>query len=150
MVSTTSMVLITAAAVVATALLTIALLATLGSRFLRARMDAAGDQVAAKVRSAVLEAVDEALPRVREEVARGVGEAGEEILPRLRSEVEGGVRDAAEDALPQMREQVRDGFSEALASAVTGGVLGKAGEELVRKGGGVLDILLGSKREDED
>jgi hypothetical protein len=68
MVSTTSMVLITAAAVVATAFLTAALLAILGSRFLRARMDAAGDQVASKVRSAVTEAVDEALPRFREAV----------------------------------------------------------------------------------
>ncbi len=149
MVSTTSMVLITGTAVVTTALLTAAFLAILGSRFLRARMDAVGDQVAAKVRSAVVEAVEEALPRVREEVARGVGEAGEEILPRLRSEVEGGVRDAAEDALPQLREQVRDGFSEALASAMTGGVLGKAGEELVRKGGGVLDALLGSRSDND-
>lgn len=150
MVSTTSMVLITVVAVVATALLTIALLAILGPRFLRSRMDAAGDQMAAKVRTAVTEAVEEALPRVREAVAGGMGEAGEDILPRLRSEVEGGVRDAAEDALPQLREQVRDGFSEALASAVTGGVLGKAGEELVRKGGGVLDMLLGPRRDNED
>ena len=63
MVSATSMVLITGAAVVTTALLTAALLAILGSRFLRERMDAAGEQVAAKVRSAVVEAVEEALPR---------------------------------------------------------------------------------------
>jgi hypothetical protein len=144
------MVLIIGAAVVVTALLTAALLAILGRRFLRTRLDAAGDQLAAKVRMAVTEAVEEALPRVREAVAEGMGEAGEEILPRLRAEVEGGVRDAAEDALPQFREQVRDGFSEALASAVTGGVLGKAGEELVRKGGGVLDMILGTRRDDED
>jgi hypothetical protein len=42
-----------------------------------------------------------------------------------------------------------EGFSEAVASAVTGGVLGKAGEELVRKGGGVIDALLGSRRDEE-
>jgi hypothetical protein len=48
-----------------------------------------------------------------------------------------------------LREQVRDGFSEALASAVTGGVLGKAGEELVRKGSGVLDALLGSRSDND-
>ena len=125
MVSTTSMVLI-AGVVVGTALLTTALLAMLGSRFLRTHMDAAGDQVAAKVQSAVTEAVDEALPRVR-------------------AAVEGGVRDGADGALPRIREQVKDGVSEAIASAVTGGALGKAGEELVRKGGGVLDALLGSR-----
>jgi hypothetical protein len=124
------MVLITGAAVVATALLTAALLVFLGSRFLQTRVDAAGDQVAEKVRSAVTEAVDEALPRVREAI-------------------EGGVRDAADDSVPRIREQVRDGVSEAIASAVTGGVLGKAGEELVRKGGGVLDALLGSRSSDE-
>jgi len=130
MVSTTSMVLITGVAVVATALLTAALLAILGSRFLRTQIDTAGDQVAAKVRTAVTEAVDEALPRVREAV-------------------EGGVRDAADGSLPRIREQVRDGVSEAIASALTGGVLGKAGEELVRKGGGVLDVLLGSRGNDD-
>ena len=130
MVTTTSFVLITAGAVVATAMLTAALLGILGSRYLRARMDAAGDQVAAKVQSAVTEAVDEALPRIREAV-------------------EGGVRDGADGSLPQIREQVRDGVSEAIASAVTGGVLGKAGEELVRKGGGVLDAILGSRSDDE-
>ena len=130
MVSTISMVLITGVAVVATALLTAALLAVLGSRILRTQIDTAGDQVAAKVRSAVTEVVEEALPRVREAV-------------------EGGVRDAADGSLPRIREQVRDGVSEAIASAVTGGVLGKAGEELVRKGGGVLDVLLGSRGNDD-
>ena len=130
MVATTSMMLIAGAAVVATALLTAALHAVLGSRFLRTQVDAAGDQVAAKVRSAVTEAVEEALPRVR-------------------AAVEGGVRNAADGSLPRIREQVRDGVSEAIASAVTGGVLGKAGEELVRKGGGVLDVLLGSRGNDD-
>jgi len=130
MISTTSMVVIMGAAVVATAVLTTALLAALGSRFLRARMDAAGDQMAAKVRSAVTEAVEEALPRVR-------------------GAVEGGVRDAADGTLPRIREQVSDGVTEAIASAVTGGALGKAGEELVRKGGGILDALLGP-RSDRD
>jgi hypothetical protein len=119
------MVLIVCAAVVATSLLTAALLAGLGSRILRARIEGAGDQVASKVRNAVTDAVDEALPRVREAV-------------------EGGVRDAADGSVPRIREQVRDGVSEGIASAVTGGVLGKAGEELLRKGGGVLDAILGA------
>jgi hypothetical protein len=130
MVSTTSMVLITGAAVVATALLTAALLALLVSRLLQTQIDAAGDQMALKVRSAITEAVAEELPRVREVV-------------------EGGVRDAADGAVPRIREQVRDGVSEAIGSAMAGGVLGEAGEELVRKGGGVLDVLLGSRSNDE-
>ena len=130
MVSTTSMVLIAGAAVMATALLTATLLAVLGSRFLRTQIDTAGDQVAAKVRSAMTESVGEALPRVRDAV-------------------EGGVRDGADGSLPRIREQVKDGVSEAIASAVTGGALGKAGEELVRKGGGVLDALLSSRSSKE-
>jgi hypothetical protein len=147
--STTSMLLILGASFLLTAVLTTALMTIVAKRFSKARMDVAGDELAAKVKSAVTAAVEEALPRVREEVARGVGEAGEELLPKLRTEVEGGIRDAAEDALPKFREQVREGFSEAVASAVTGGVLGKAGEELVRKGGGVIDALLGSRRDEE-
>lgn len=130
MVSTTSMIVIAAATVIATALLTTVLLARLGSRVLKARSDAVGDVIAIKVRAAVAEAVDEALPRVREAVG-------------------GGVREAANGTLPQIREQVKEGVSEAIASAVTGGVLGKAGEELVRKGGGFLDVLLGSRRDEE-
>jgi len=130
MVSTTSIVLIVGAAVMATAVLTTAILATLGSRFLRVRMDEAGDQMAVKVRIAVSEAVEEA-------------------IPKMRGAVEGGVRDAADETLPRIREQVSDGVSEAIASAVTGGALGKAGEELVRKGGGILDALLGP-RSDRD
>ena len=124
------MVLITVAAVVATALLTVAFLAILGPRFLKSRMDTAGDQMAAKVRTAVTEAVEESIPKVR-------------------GAVEAGVRNAADGSLPRIREQVSEGVSEAIASAVAGGALSKAGEELVRKGGGVLDALLGSRSSKE-
>ena len=150
MVSTSSLVLIVAASILLTSLLTAAFVAILSKRFLRGQVDAVGDEVAAKVRAAVTAAVEEALPRVRAQVARGVGEGGEELLPQLRSEVEGGFRNAANEMLPQFREQVREGFSEAMSSAMTGAVLGKAGEELVRKGGGVLDMILGPRRDDED
>jgi len=126
MVTTTSMVLITVAAVVATALLTVAFFAILGPRILKSRMDTASDQMAVKVRTAVTEAVEEAIPKVR-------------------GAVEAGVRNAADGSLPRIREQVSEGVSEAIASAVTGGALSKAGEELVRKGGGVLDALLGPR-----
>jgi hypothetical protein len=47
---------------------------------------------------------------------------------------------------------VRDGFKDALADAMTGGVLERAGEDLARKGGSILEtganILFG--REDEE
>lgn len=99
-------------------------------RIFDGRIDAVGDEIAAKVRAAVMDAVEEALPRVREEV-------------------EAGVRSGANESLPQVREQVRDGVSEALAKALSGGLLGKAGEELVRKGGGVLDALLRPRTDDD-
>ena len=130
MVSTTSMVLIAITAGMATALLTVVLLALLVPRFLRSQTETAGDQVAAKVRAAVTEAVDG-------------------VIPKVRAAVEAGVRNAADDAIPQIRTQVSEGVSEAIGSAVSGGVLGKAGEELVRKGGGVLDALLGSRDDRE-
>ena len=156
MMSWTTITLLMAGTAVLSALCVTAMLATVADRFLRSRLEgqasAAGDVVAAKVRAAVEAAIEEALPRLREEVALGMEQGGEELLPRFRSEVEGGFSDAAERLLPQFREQVRQGFSDALASAVTGGALGKAGEELARKGGSVLDagldLLLG-KREDD-
>ena len=139
------------------ALCTTALLATVADRFLRSRLEnqasSAGDVVAAKVRAAVEAAIEEALPRLREEVALGMEQGGEGLLPRFRSEVEGGFSDAGERLLPQFREQVRQGFSDALASAVTGEALGKAGEELARRGGSVLDagldLFLGRREDDK-
>lgn len=136
--SATSIALVITVTAVLTAVLTTSLLLLVGGRLLRSRLasviDNAGDVVAAKVRRAVLDAVEEVLPRVRREVARGVGEVGESILPRLR-------------------EQVRSGITEGVASAVTGGAVGKAGEEIVRKSGSVidagLDLLLGLRRSDD-
>ena len=157
MMSWTAIVLLVVGTAVLSAVCTTALLALLADRFLRSRIadqaGAAGDVVAAKVAGAVEATIEGALPRLREEVALGMKQGGEELLPRFRSEVEGGFSDAAERLLPQFREQVRQGFSDALTSAVTGEVLGKAGEELARKGGSVLDAgldLLFGKREDDE
>jgi hypothetical protein len=152
--SMTATVLVIGVAALLSALLTTATLVMVADRLLRRRLEAsaeqAGDLVAAKVRSAVEDAVDEALPRLRAEVSGGVRDGASEALPEVRREVEGGVSDAAEELLPKLRSEVSEGFSEALASAVTGGVLGRAGEELVRKGGNVLDVLLGSRDNDHD
>ena len=128
-----------------TAAMTTAFVAIMLRRISALRIDVAGDEIARKVRVAVEGAIEEALPSLRNEVAGGLEDAGNELLPRVRSEVENGVRDAAKDVLPDLRDQVREGFSEAMASAVTGGILSKAGDELVRKGSGVLDLILGTK-----
>jgi hypothetical protein len=60
---------------------------------------------------------------------------------------------AAEEVLPRFREQVRDGFKDALADAMTGGVLERAGEELARKGESILEtgvnILFGREEEEK-
>lgn len=156
--STLSIVALVGGTAVLTALVTTALMWLVARRLLRSRLtatvDTAGDVVAEKVRRAVLEAVDEILPEVRQHVSRGVGEAGETILPRLRHEVQGGVQDAVETALPEVRRQVRSGVTEAIASAVSGGAVSKAGEEMLRKGGSVLDagldLILGSRKPDGD
>jgi len=156
MMSWTAIVLLVVGTAVLSAVCTTALLAALADRFLRSRIadqaGSAGDVVATKVAGAVEASIEEALPRLREEVALGMEQGGEKLLPKFRSEVEGGFSDAAERLLPQFREQVRQGFSDAMASAVTGEVLGKAGEELARKGGSVLDAgldLLFGNREDD-
>ena len=152
--SLTAVILIIGAAALVSALLTTGVLLAVADRLLRRRLqdgaERAGDVVARKVRSAVEDAVEEALPRLRAEVGGGVRDGASEVLPKVRTEVEAGVSDAVVELLPKLRSEVRDGFSEALASAVTGGVLGRAGEELVRKGGNVLEVLLGSRDDDRD
>lgn len=154
MISMTAMALVIGAAALVTALLTAGVVLVVADRLLRRRLatgaEQAGEVVAARVRSAVEEAVDDALPRLRSQVSGGVQDGAAEVLPKIRHEVEAGVSGAAEELLPKLRSEVSEGFSEALASAVTGGVLGRAGEELVRKGGNVLDALLGSRDSDRD
>jgi hypothetical protein len=152
--SMTTIVLVIGAAALVSALLTAAVFLVVADWLLRRRIESgtelAGTVLADRVRSAVEEAVDDALPRLRSQVSGGVQDGAAEVLPKIRREVEAGVSGAAEELLPKLRDQVSEGFSEALASAVTGGVLGRAGEELVRKGGSVLDILLGSRDPDRD
>ena len=153
-----SIVLLVGGAAVLSALLTTGLLWLVAGRLLRSRLagtlDTAGDVVAEKVRQAVLKAVDEALPQVRQQVAKGVGDGAETILPRLRREVQGGVEDAVETVLPNVRLQVSSGVTEGIASAVAGGAVSKAGEEILRKSGSVLDagldLILGSRRSDDE
>jgi len=94
------------------------------------------------------EGAEAAVPKVRDAVRSGLERSVEEALPNVRSEVAEGVRDGAESVVPALRRQVRDGVEEAIAAAMTGGVLGKAGEELARKGTSVISRILGAP-EDE-
>jgi hypothetical protein len=110
-----------------------------GRRLLDARVEEAGELLRGRVRAAVEEAAEAVLPRLREQVREGFAAGADEALPRFRAELDA----AADDVLPQFREQVRDGFKDALADAVTGGVLERAGEELARKGGSILETGLG-------
>jgi hypothetical protein len=149
--------LVVASTAVLTAFLTTVLLWATSNWWLRSRIErhaaAAGDVVAGKVGRAVEQSIEEALPRLRKEVAHGVADGAEELLPRFRTEVEAGFVDAGERLLPQFREQVSAGFREAMSSAFAGGAIGKAGEELARRGGSVidagLDVLLGRRNEEE-
>jgi len=112
-------------------------------RVIDRKLVAAGDEIASRVRSAVEEGADAVVPKIRDAVRTGLGESVESALPTVRNEVAAGVRDGAETVIPTVRREVRDGVEEGIASAVTGGVLGKAGEELARKGSSVLNRILG-------
>lgn len=103
----------------------------------------AGNEIAGRVRSAVEEGAEAAVPKIRDAVRSGLDDSVESALPTVRKEVAAGVRDGAESIVPKVRGEVRDGVEEAIASAVTGGVMGKAGEELARKGSSVLNRILG-------
>jgi hypothetical protein len=120
-----------------------------GRRLLDARVEEAGELLRGRVRAAVEEAAEAVLPRLREQIREGFAAGADEALPRFRAELDA----AAEEVLPRLREQVRDGFKDALADAMTGGVLERAGEELARKGESILEtgvnILFGRDEEEK-
>jgi len=128
-----------------------ALLASVGTVFLlclvaRKSMDrklvAAGEELAGRVRTAVEEGAEAVVPKIRDAVRSGLDESVASALPTVRDQVAAGVRDGADSVVPRVREEVRQGVEEAIANAVTGGVVGKAGEELARKGTSVLNRIL--------
>jgi len=118
-------------------------------RVIDRKLAAVGEEIAGKVRSAVEEGAEAVVPNIRDAVKSGMDESVEAALPTVRKEVAAGVRDGAETVIPTVRREVRDGVEEAIASAITGGVVGKAGEELARKGGAVLNRILGGLDESE-
>ena len=132
---------------VLSSLVTIVVVAMIGKRALERRLAAAGDEISVKVRAAVEEGAEAVAPKIREAVRTGLNESVEAALPTVRDEVAAGVRDGAEKVIPKIRAEVRRGVEEAITSAVTGGVVGKAGEELARKGTSVLNRILGGPEE---
>jgi hypothetical protein len=120
-----------------------------GRRYLDGLMGEAKEQFSAGLRATVEEAAEAVMPRLREQVREGFAAGADEALPRFRAELDA----AADEVLPRFREQVRDGFKDALADAMTGGVLERAGEELARKGESILEtgvnILFGRDEEEK-
>lgn len=133
-------VVVLAAAV--SSLVTLAVVGLVARRVLNRRLEEAGMEIAGRVRSAVEEGAEAVVPKVREAVRSGLDDSVESALPTVRKEVAAGVRDGAESVLPAVRQEVRDGVEDGIASAVTGGVVEKAGEELARKGTSVLNRIL--------
>ncbi len=116
-------------------------------RFIDGRFGAAGDEISVKVKAAVENGAEAVVPKIREAVRSGLNESVESALPTVRGEVAAGVREGAESVVPVFRDEVKTGVEEAIASAVTGGVVGRAGEELARKGSSVLNKILGGSDE---
>lgn len=127
---------------VVSSLVTLAVVGLVARRVMKQRFEEAGIELAGRVRSAVEEGASAVVPKVRDAVRSGLDDSVESALPTVRKEVAAGVRDGAESVLPTVRQEIRDGVEDAIASAVTGSVVEKAGEELARKGTSVLNRIL--------
>ena len=120
-----------------------------GRRYLDGLIGEAKEKFSEGLKGTVEEAAEAVMPRLREQVRQGFAAGADDALPRFRAELDA----AAEEVLPRFREQVRDGFKDAIADAMTGGVLERAGEELARKGESILEtgvnILFGRDEDKE-
>jgi hypothetical protein len=152
-VSWTEIALVAAACAGVTTLLLVAAGWVVLRRWVTTAVGRARAEVVAGARREVEAAADELIPRLRSELQTGLGERVEEVLPRLRTEVRGGVRDGAEEVLPRVRAAVRGGVEDALTPEAAGRVIGRASEDLARRGASVLsrslDLFLGPEP-DED
>jgi len=128
---------------VLSSVVTVLILLLVARKAINRKLAQAGNEIAGRVRSAVEEGAEAVVPKIRDAVRSGLDDSVKSVLPTVRKEVAAGVRDGAESIVPEVRGEVRDGVEEAIASAVTGGVMGKAGEELARKGSSVLNRILG-------
>ncbi len=138
----TSTIIAVAAASILSSLATVLLLWLVARKVVDRRLARAGEEIAGRVRTAVEEGAEAVVPKLRNAVREGLDDSVRSVLPTVRNEVAAGVRDGAGMVVPKVREEVRSGVEEAIASAVTGGAVGKAGEELVRRGSSVLQRIL--------
>jgi hypothetical protein len=102
-------------------------------RSLERLLASAGDQVAERVRSGVLEAADEVYPRLRREVTVGVKKGADATVPKVRAEVAEGVREGLVATL-------QDGLGGAAGSEVVAETGDKVARAMVGAG---LDLLFG-------
>jgi hypothetical protein len=113
---------------VGSSLLTLALAAALirwrGRRWLERWGDLAGARIAGQLRDILDRAADEGAARIRTELGDELAERADELMPRLR-------------------EEVHRGFRDALADVLGARALGRAGEELARRGTSVVEAGLG-------
>lgn len=143
----TNSVIVIVAVSVLSSLVTVLVLWLVARAAIDRKLSAAGAQLADRVRSAVEEGAETVVPKIREAVRSGLDDSVASALPTVRAEVAAGVKDGAETVVPKVRQEVRGGVEEAIASAITGGVVEKAGEEIARKGGSLLNRILGGSEE---
>jgi len=143
---TTSLAVVVLVSVVS-CLVTLAVVGLVARRVMNRRLEDVGMEIAGRVQEAVKEGAEAVVPKLREAVRSGLDDSVDTALPTVRKEVAAGVSDGAESVLPAVRQEIRDGVEDAIASAVTGGVVEKAGEELARKGTSVLNRILGGSDE---
>lgn len=143
-----SSIILVVAASILSSVVTVLVLWAVARKAIDRKLATAGEELAGRIRTAVKEGAEEVVPKIRDAVRSGLDTSVETALPTVRDEVASGVRSGAESVLPRVREEVRQGVEEAIASAVTGGVVGKAGEELARKGSTVLNRILRGMEDD--
>ncbi len=117
---------------VGSSLLTLALAAALirwrGRRWLERSSDVAGARIAGRLRATLDEAADEVTGRA---------------ATRIRSELGDELAGRADELMPRLREEIHHGFRDALSDVLGARTLGRAGEELARRGASVVEAGLG-------
>lgn len=95
--------------------------------------------------------------RIAERVRTGVLDAADDVYPRLRREVTVGVKKGADAAVPKVRAEVAEGVREGLVATLQDGLAGAAGSEVVADTGDKvaravvgagLDLLFGTGERD--
>ena len=100
-------------------LVTVLVVLWIARRAVDTKLAAAGEEISARVRSAVEEGAEAVVPKIRDAVRSGLDASVEEALPTVRSEVAAGVREGAQSVVPEVKNEVRQGVEEAITNAMT-------------------------------